>query len=107
MNILQPKLDQQKARVKKHYIIFFLDDFHRGAVNHIVHFVGFTILGYGLGKQSLLLIIISPFIMELGHFYNYFRGIHKEHVIKIIPLQWVAWTIFVGVGYFIAKLAGF
>ncbi|MBI2012170.1 hypothetical protein HYS91_05385 [Candidatus Daviesbacteria bacterium] len=89
--------------MRKHFIIFFLDDFHRGAVNHVVHFIGFTILGYGLGKPSLFLIIVSPFIMELGHLYNYFRGIHKEHALKIIPLQLIAWIIFVLVGYWIAK----
>lgn len=88
--------------MKKHYILFFLDDFHRGAVNHVLHFVGFTILGYGLGSRSLLLIIVSPFFMELGHFYNYFRGIHREQAIKIIPLQWLAWIVFVGIGYLIS-----
>lgn len=83
----------------KHIIFFFLDEFHQGSVNHIVHFIGFTILGYGLGKPNLILIILSPIIMELGHLYNYARGIHKEHAIKIIPLQWLAWVIFVGTGY--------
>ena len=88
--------------MKKHSIIFFLDDFHHGSINHILHAVGFTILGYGLGTKSLFFIIISPFIMELGHFYNYFRGIHREQSIKIIPLQWLAWIIFLGVGYLIS-----
>lgn len=90
--------------MRKHFIIFFLDDFHHGAVNHVLHFIGFTVLGYGLGKQSLLLIIISPFIMELGHFYNYFRGIHREQAVKIIPLQWLAWVIFVGLGFLLTKV---
>lgn len=90
--------------MKKHIIFFFLDDFHHGAVNHVLHFIGFTILGYGLGKPNLLLIILSPFIMEIGHFYNYFRGVHKEFALKIIPLQWLAWLIFVALGYFITKI---
>lgn len=89
--------------MKKHWLFFFLDDFHRGAVNHVIHSVGLTVLGYGLGKPSLMLIILSPFIMELGHFYNYLRGIHREHAIKIIPLQLVAWVIFVAVGWIISK----
>ncbi len=93
--------------MKKHFLFFFLDDFHQGAVNHVVHFIGFTVLGYGLGKPSLFLIILSPFIMELGHFYNYFRGVHREHAIKIIPLQLLAWIIFVGLGYIIAKNLGY
>lgn len=91
--------------MKKHYILFFLDDFHRGAVNHVIHFIGFTVLGYGLGKPSLLLIIVSPFIMELGHFYNYLRGIHREHAIKIIPLQWLAWVIFIGIVLLLLKFS--
>lgn len=90
--------------MKKHWIIFFLDDFHGGAVNHLIHFIGFTVLGYGLGKPSLLLVIFSPFIMELGHLYNYFRGIHKEHSIKIILLQWLAWLVFVGIGYLLTQM---
>lgn len=90
--------------MRKHLIIFFLDDFHRGAVNHVIHFIGFTVLGYGLGKPSLILIILSPFIMELGHFYNYFRGIHREQAVKIIPLQWLAWLIFVGLGFLLTKI---
>ena len=93
--------------MKKHWLFFFLDDFHRGAVNHVVHFIGFTVLGYGLGKPDLILIIASPIIMELGHFYNYFRGIHREHAIKIIPVQWAAWIAFVTVGYLVAKFFGY
>ncbi len=88
--------------MKKHHLLFFLDDFHQGAVNHLIHFIGFTVLGYGLGKPNIYLIFFSPFIMELGHFYNYFRGIHREHAIKIIPLQWFAWIVFVGIGYLIS-----
>lgn len=89
--------------MKKHFIIFFLDDFHHGAINHIVHFVGCFLLGYGFGKPDLLLILISPFIMECGHLYNYLRGTHKEYAIKIIPLQLVAWLVLVAIGYLFAR----
>lgn len=82
---------------------FFLDEFHHGAVNHIIHFIGFTFLGYGLGVRSLPIIIISPFVMEAGHVYNYARGRHRKHAIKIIPLQIAAWLAFVGAGYLLAK----
>ena len=75
-------------------------------MNHVTHFIGFTILGYGIGKGSLLIIVISPFIMELGHLYNYVRGIHREHAVKIIPLQLIAWLIFVGVGIYVARILG-
>lgn len=91
---------------KQHFIFFFLDDFHRGAVNHVIHFIGFTILGYGLGKPNLWLILLSPFIMESGHLYNYFRGIHKEHAIRILPLQLLAWVVFVIIGFSVAKIFG-
>ena len=93
--------------MKKHLLLFFLEDFHRGAINHVIHFVGFTILGFGLGKQNLFLIILSPFVMELGHFYNYFKGIHREYAVKIIPLQWAAFIVFAGFGYLFAKIFGF
>jgi hypothetical protein len=88
----------------QHFIIFFLDDFHRGAINHIIHFSGFTVLGYGLGAKNWKLVILSPFIMELGHLYNYTQGIHNEQAISIIPYQWLAWVIFVLLGIGISKL---
>lgn len=93
--------------MKKHIILFFLDDFHHGAMNHIIHFIGFTVLGYGLGKPSWFLIIISPFVMELGHVYNYLRGRDREIGFKIVPLQLLAWVIFVGIGFLVAKIFGF
>ena len=84
--------------------MFFLDEFHRGAMNHVIHFAGFALLGYGIGIQSLLIIISSPFVMEAGHVYNYLRGRHRKHAIKIIPLQIAAWLVFVGLGYLLANL---
>ncbi len=93
-----------KNSTHKHILLFFFDDFHHGAMNHLIHSIGFTMLGYGLGKQSIFLVIFSPFIMELGHVYNYFRGVHREYAIKIIPLQWLAWIVFVGLGYLITKI---
>lgn len=95
----------QKSK-PKHYLLFFLDDFHKGAVNHIIHSIGFTVLGYGLGKPNLILIVISPFIMEMGHLYNYTKGVHKEFAAKIIPLQLFAWLVFVVLGYLLSKILG-
>lgn len=83
---------------------FFLDEFHHGAVNHVIHFIGFTILGYGLGIKSLPIVIISPFVMEAGHLYNYITGRHRKHALKIIPLQIAAWLVFVAAGYLFAKI---
>lgn len=88
----------------QHFILFFLDEFHHGAMNHIIHAIGFTVLGYGLGRRNWWLVILSPFIMEGGHFYNYFIGVDREIAIKIIPLQWLAWIIFVAVGFGVSRL---
>ena len=91
---------------KQHFIFFFLDDFHHGTFNHIMHFIGFTI-GYGLGKPNIVTISLSPFIMESGHIYNFLKGRHKEHFIKIIPLQLLSWIIFILLGYFLARSLGY
>ena len=82
---------------------FFMDKFHHGAVNHVIHFIGFTLLGYGIGTGNLLIAIASPFVMEAGHVYNYIRGRHRKHAVRIIPLQIAAWLVFVGAGYLLAK----
>ncbi len=85
-------------------IAFFLDEFHHGAVNHVIHFIGFTLLGYGLGIQSWWIIVFSPFVMEIGHVYNYLTGRHRHLAIRIIPIQIVAWFIFVGIGYLVTRV---
>ena len=85
-------------------IHFFLDEFHHGAVNHILHFSGFTLLGYGLGTENWWLVILSPFVMEMGHLYNYFTGRDKHHAIRIIPMQIGAGLIFVGIAYLLTRL---
>lgn len=88
----------------KHFLIFFFDDLHQGAMNHIIHFVGCGLAGYGLGKMNWWLVIISPFIMEAGHLYNYIRGTHREHAIRIIPLQLLVWVVFVSVGWLLSLI---
>lgn len=85
-------------------IHFFLDEFHHGAVNHVLHFVGFTVLGYGLGVENWWIVIFSPFIMEMGHLYNYFTGRDKHHAILIILLQIGAGLIFTGIAYLIVRM---
>lgn len=88
----------------EHLFFFFLDDFHQGAMNHVLHFTGFTMLGYGLGRPDLVAILISPLVMESGHVWNYLRGTHHEHALRISPLQLIAWFVFVSIGFVIAKL---
>ena len=83
----------------EHTILFFLDEFHGGAVNHILHFAGFTVLGYGLGSRNIWFIVASPFVMECGHIYNYLMGVHADLAIKIVPLQLFAWAVFVALGF--------
>ena len=85
-------------------IIFLLDDFHHGAVNNVIHWSGFTLLGYGLGIQNWWIVILSPFIMEMGHVYNYITGRHRHLAIRIIPMQILGWLVFVGIGYLLTKL---
>lgn len=87
----------------KHHLIFFLDDFHHGAVNHVLHFAGFLLLGYGVGAWNWFVVVLSPLVMESGHLYNYTRGIHREHAVKIVPLQIVGWGVFVALGYLITR----
>lgn len=89
--------------MKKHFLFFFLDDFHQGAVNRALHFIGFTLLGFALGKGDLFILILSPLVMELGHFYNYARGVHREYALKIIPVQLIGWVVFVVIGYLLAR----
>ena len=84
-------------------IIFFLDDFHHGAVNHVLHFIGFTLLGYGLGVENWWIVISSPFVMEMGHIYNYITGRDRRLAFRIIPAQIVAGLIFVGIVYLLTR----
>lgn len=85
-------------------LIFFLDEFHHGVINHIIHAIGFTILGYGLGIQNWWIVILSPFVMEMGHLYNYATGRNRQFAIRIIPMQIIGWFIFVGIGYLVTRL---
>ena len=88
------------------YFRFFLSEFHQGAVNHTLHFIGFTILGYGLAKENWWLVLFSPVIMESGHIYNYLRGVHSHHAIKILPVQFGIGAAFVALVYVVVKFLG-
>ena len=94
----------EKKKLKKHLITFFLDDFHHGTANLAIHFFGFFLLGYGFGKSNLLIIVASPFIMEFGHLYNFMKGKDRDVAIKIIPIQLIAWLVFVALGLVLSRL---
>jgi hypothetical protein len=61
-------------------------------------------MGYGLGKGSLITFLLAPVLMEIGHVYNYSKGIHKEHALRIIPLQLLGWFTFAILGYLLTKI---
>ena len=84
-------------------IIFFLGDFHNGAVNHALHFIGFTLLGYGLGVENWWIVALSPVVMETGRVYNYITGRDRHLAFRIIPAQIVAGLIFVGIVYLLTR----
>lgn len=58
----------------KHLLFFFLDD--------------------------LLTILVSPAVMESGRLWNYLRGKHNGHMLKIVPLQFIDWFVFVTIGFY-------
>ena len=75
---------------------FFLNEFHQGAVNHIAHFVGFALFGYGLAKRNWKAILLAPIIMEIGHVYNYVvLDEYGELAISIIPAQIAVGAVFI------------
>ncbi len=44
---------------------------HVGTINRLLHVAGFTLIGIGIFKLSLTLVIAGGVIQELGHFYQY------------------------------------
>lgn len=91
----------------KKFLFFFLDDFHQGTINHTLHFIGFTVLGYGLARLDLILILVSPLIMESGHVYNYLKGVHQNQALKILPIQFLGWLIFAVLGFLLFRFLNF
>lgn len=75
------------------YLTFFIHDFHQGAVNLVFHFIGIAILIWGLARWNLLLMVMSFFIMEIGHLYNHLKGIERRGRNTIL-MQWFLIMIF-------------
>lgn len=44
---------------------------HEGAINKLLHAVGFALIGIGIWQKSLLFVIGGGIAQELGHFYQY------------------------------------
>jgi len=55
---------------------------HDGAVNRLIHLVGFVLIGLGIIEKNLMLVITGALIQELGHWYQY----EKTKNIKYSPL---------------------
>ena len=89
--------------MKKNPIYFFLDDLHQGPFNHLCHFLGFLILGLGLAKSNIFLVVISIFIMEAGHLLDFPKGVNRGMALTVIPFQLAFWGIFVAIGFFLLK----
>ncbi len=85
-------------------LIFFLDDFHQGPVNLVLHCAGFLVLGYGLGRHNLSLMFLATFLMELGHFYNALRGRHRDYALWALPLQYFVWLLIIIGSNFVLRL---
>lgn len=60
----------------KNAINHFLN-FHKGAVNIILHIIGFAGLFYSIYKVNWILFGIFLIILEFGHVYNHIVGIEK------------------------------
>ncbi|MDO8655161.1 MAG: hypothetical protein Q7R48_01910 [bacterium] len=65
---------------------FFFGEFHSGAMNHATHFVGFTLLGYGLARQNWGVVLLSACVMESGHVYNYASGKYRSDALRMSAL---------------------
>jgi hypothetical protein len=80
------------------------EDYHQGAINIIIHDIGFALWGLGVGLQNVPLVIIAPLVFESGHLYNYLTGRRTKHDIKMIPGQIGMWIVFAGLGLLLIHL---
>lgn len=90
--------------MNKELFVYFVGKWHRGAINRLLHVVGFVFLVYGIAKVNWGLILLSAAIMELGHLYELAQGKHKKYRFRIIPIQIIAWLIPVVVGLWLVQL---
>tara|TARA_Y100000310_G_scaffold344815_1_gene459699 strand:+ start:1518 stop:1790 length:273 start_codon:yes stop_codon:yes gene_type:complete len=83
---------------------FFLGEFHAGAVNQALHFIGFAILGYGVAMENFWLVVVSGALMFAGNLFNYIRGRYKKEFWQTVPFQLGGWVLFVALAYLIDSL---
>lgn len=57
--------------------VAYFSEFHKGAVNQIVHVVGFAGVFYSIYGRNVLLFSVSVVALESGHIYNHVAGIKK------------------------------
>jgi ABC-type multidrug transport system permease subunit len=86
----------------KHFI-----DFHKGAVNIILHIIGFAGIFYSIYKLDWLLFVVSFVVVEIGHIYNHFAGIKKyDFRFKVILWRLLIFLTVIAAFYFITKIGG-
>ncbi len=69
---------------------FFFTDFHKGAVNIVLHVISFAVMFYGLAVKDVWLTILGLAVIdELGHIYNYLFLFKKDkrYGIRMVPYQ--------------------
>ncbi|MBI4138385.1 MAG: hypothetical protein HY482_02185 [Candidatus Wildermuthbacteria bacterium] len=82
---------------------WFFGEFHSGAVNQIAHFIGFLLLGFGLGAGRWEFVGVSGVFMMAGNLYNYARGRYRKEFWETLPLQIVSWAACVAGAFFAAN----
>lgn len=79
--------------------------FHRGAVNIVLHVIGFTGLFYSIYKRDWILFALFLFMVEVGHVYNHVAGI-KPYDFRLPVIFWRV-SIFIAVVLVFYFLANF
>jgi hypothetical protein len=87
--------------IRRHFTFF--EEYHRGTVNILLHDIGFALWGIGVGSHNWIIIIVSPFIFESGHLYNYITGKKTKYDKKMIPIQLITWILFVALAFILTK----
>ncbi len=77
-------------------LIYFTKEFHSGAINRLIHLIGILLLVWGVVERNILIVIIAPVIMEMGHIYNHFylrKPIKYFNLLTLLKTQTIAYTL--------------